>query len=144
MINSTLALFYERDIRKLIEEVQLFNDEENLWRIKPGINNPAGNLVLHITGGTNYWIGTQLADIGYVRHRSQEFSARGVERKLLIAGLEALIPMVKQVCESTDLDAEFPIPFDDAKRTNGYLLLQLLAHLNYHLGQVNYLRRMLE
>lgn len=34
MLNSILADFYERDIRKLIEEVNLFKNEEDLWRIQ--------------------------------------------------------------------------------------------------------------
>jgi uncharacterized damage-inducible protein DinB len=28
--------------------------------------------------------------------------------------------------------------------TTGFFLVHLLAHLSYHLGQINYLRRMLE
>lgn len=42
------------------------------------------------------------------------------------------------------MEAEYPLIFDDMKVSNSYLLLQLSLHLNYHLGQVNYLRRMLE
>ncbi len=54
MLNSTLGGFYERDLRKLIEEINLFKDEENLWKTFGSIKNPAGNLALHIIGGSNY------------------------------------------------------------------------------------------
>lgn len=147
MLNNILANFYERDILKLIEEIKLFKEEENLWKTKGSIKNSAGNLVLHIIGGSNYLIGTTLAKTGYVRNRDLEFSQRGVERKILVAQLEDLIVLIKKTINDfsrEDMEAEYPLIFDGAKRSNSYLLVQLLAHLNYHLGQVNYLRRVLE
>ena len=144
MLNNTLALFYERDLRKFIEEINLFRNEENLWRTQGSVKNPAGNLALHIIGGTNYLFGTILAKTGYVRNRDQEFTRKDVRRKDLVTNLEALIPLIKRTLDTIDIDAEYPIMFDDAKRTNGYVLTQLALHLNYHLGQVNYLRRVLE
>jgi hypothetical protein len=144
MLNTLLANFYERDLRKLIEEVNLFSNEENLWRTHGSIKNASGNLVLHLIGGLNYLIGTQLAQTGYVRHRDQEFTTKDVAKKVLIAELEALIPMITKTVSSQDMEADYPIPFDDATRSKWYVLMQLSLHLNYHLGQVNYLRRMLE
>jgi len=144
MLSNVLADFYERDIRKLIEEVNLFKSEENLWRTEGSVKNASGNLVLHIIGGMNYLIGTTLGRTGYVRDRDGEFTRKGVAKKDLIKQLEALIPMVKGVITAVDMDADYPMIFDDATRSNSYLLVQLLAHLNYHLGQVNYLRRVLE
>ena len=144
MLNTTLATFYERDIRKLIDELNLFKDEANLWRTVGSVKNSAGNLALHIIGGTNYLFGTTLAHTGYVRNRNQEFSIRGVDRKQLVAQLAALIPLINNTLNALDMSAEYPLMFDDAKRTNTYVLTQLALHLNYHLGQVNYLRRILE
>jgi hypothetical protein len=147
MLNVILANFYERDIRKLIEEIALFKNEENIWKTKGSVKNSPGNLVLHIVGGTNYLIGATLGKTGYVRDRDQEFAIKGVERKELIAQLEELIVMIKNILNGFNqakMEAEYPIIFDGAKRSNSYLLVQLLAHLNYHLGQVNYLRRILE
>ena len=147
MLNNLLATFYERDIRKLIEEVNLFSNEDNLWRAHGSVRNTSGNLVLHIIGGLNYLVGTQLAQTGYVRNRDQEFTSKGVERKYLVTGLEELIPMINKTLNAftqEGMDAEYPLIFDDMKVSNSYVLLQLLLHLNYHLGQINYLRRMLE
>ena len=147
MLNNLLATFYERDIRKLIEEVNLFSNEDNLWRTHGSVKNTSGNLVLHITGGLNYLVGTQLAQTGYVRNRDQEFTSKGVKKEYLIAGLEELIPMINKTLNAftqEDMEAEYPLIFDDMKVSNSYVLLQLLLHLNYHLGQINYLRRMLE
>lgn len=147
MLNNILANFYERDIRKLIEEINLFKNEENIWRTAGSVKNSCGNLVLHIIGGMNYLIGTTLAQTNYVRNRDQEFIRKHVERKELVAQLEALISLINQTLNALmpeQMEAEFPMFFDKPKTSVSYVLMQLLAHLNYHLGQVNYLRRILE
>ena len=144
MLNSVLANFYERDIRKLIEEVNLFRNEEDLWRTQGSVKNASGNLVLHIIGGLNHFIGATLAQTRYVRNRDQEFISKDVARKDLVAQLEELIPMINETVNAQHIEAEYPLIFDDAKRSNGYVLVQLSLHLNYHLGQVNYLRRIFE
>ena len=147
MLNNILAGFYERDIRKLIEEVNLFSNEEDLWRTYGSVKNSGGNLALHIIGGLNYLIGVTLAHSGYIRNRDQEFTQKGVPRKQLVAQLEELILMINQTLNNLtqeQMDADFPIFFDKPNTSTNYVLVQLLAHLNYHLGQVNYLRRTLE
>ncbi|MEJ0101592.1 MAG: DUF1572 family protein [Bacteroidota bacterium] len=147
MLNSVLASFYERDIRKLIEEVNLFKNEGDLWRTQGSVKNSSGNLVLHIVGGTNYLIGATLAHTGYIRNRDQEFIRKDVARKDLVVQLEELIQMISKTLNGLtpeEMEAEFPVFFDKPKTSTSYVLIQLLAHLNYHLGQVNYLRRIFE
>ena len=147
MLNNILANFYERDLRKLIEEINLFKNEEDLWKTAGSVKNSCGNLALHLIGGLNYLIGTTLAQTNYVRNRDQEFIRKDVERKELVAQLEELISLINQTLTaltSEQMEAEFPIFFDKPKTSVSYVLVQLLAHLNYHLGQVNYLRRVLE
>jgi Protein of unknown function (DUF1572) len=147
MLNSVLASFYERDIRRLIEEVNSFEDEKDLWRTQGSIRNSCGNLVLHVIGGLNHLIGATLAQTEYVRDRDQEFIRKGVERKDLVAQLEELIPMIRGTLNALtpeQLEADYPIFFDQPNSSTNYVLVQLLIHLNYHLGQVNYLRRILD
>jgi hypothetical protein len=147
MINNILSEFYERDIRKLIDEINMFRVEENVWKVQGSVKNSCGNLLLHIIGGLNFLIGTRLGNTGYVRDREQEFTARGVSRAELVSQLEALIPMIGRTLNGltkAEMEAEYPAFFDKPGATNSYVLIQLLAHLNYHLGQVNYLRRILE
>src|SRR5882672_1250471 len=130
MLNSILAGFYERDIRKLTEEVNLFRNEEDLWRTQGSVKNSSGNLVLHIIGGMNYLIGATLAQTGYVRDRDQEFIRKGVERKDLVAQLEELIPMINATVNALtpgQMEAEYPIFFDKPKTSTGYVLMQLLV-----------------
>lgn len=147
MLNTILAGFYDRDIRRLIEEVNLFSNEEDLWKTQGTVKNSAGNLALHIIGGLNYLIGTTLAQTGYVRNRDQEFTRKGVPRKELVAQLGQLIPMITGTLNAFTpqrMEDLYPFMFDDKDVPNSYVLVQLLAHLNYHLGQVNYLRRVFE
>ncbi len=147
MLNSVLSNFYERDLRKLIDEVKSFKDEKNLWRTAGSVKNSSGNLVLHIIGGLNHRIGTTLAKSGYVRDRDQEFILKDVERKELVFRLEELILVIKKTFNALtleEMEAEYPVFFDEPKTSVSYVLIQLLVHLNYHLGQVNYLRRILE
>lgn len=144
MLNSVLVNFYERDIRKLIEEVSLYKEEKNLWETRGSVKNSTGNLVLHIIGGMNYLIGSLLAHTGYVRYRDLEFIRKGVDRKELVTQLEQLIPLIVNTLNTIHLEADYPIEFDGEIRSNSYVLVQLSLHLNYHLGQVNYLRRIME
>jgi hypothetical protein len=147
MLNTILAELYEGDLRKMIEEVNLFKDEENLWRTQGSVKNSCGNLVLHITGGLNHYFGATLAHTEYVRDRDQEFIKKGVKREELVAQLEQVIPMMNETLNALtpeQMEAEFPIFFDKPNTSVSYVAIRMLAHLGYHLGQVNYLRRVLE
>ena len=147
MLNETLSDFYERDISKLIEEINLFKNDENIWKTTGSIKNSCGNLVLHIIGGMNYLIGATLANTGYIRNRDEEFTKKEIPKSELVAKLKDLSQMIKRTLGKFDdvrLEAPYPIFFDKPGASTGYVLTQLSLHLNYHLGQVNYLRRMLE
>jgi Protein of unknown function (DUF1572) len=147
MTNIEIANLYERDIRNLINELNLFKHEENIWRTTGTIKNSCGNIALHIIGGLNYLIGATFSHTGYIRNRDEEFSKKGIARKIIVTQLEEIIITInKAVLQLTpnQLAAVYPIFFDKEAVTNSYVLTQLLLHINYHLGQVNYLRRTLE
>jgi len=143
---TELAELYRRDILKLQEEIENFKAERNLWQKADGVNNPAGNLALHITGGLNWLIGTMLGNTGYVREREKEFSSCDIPKEQLIAGLDELAAMVYRVLSGLSQEAfgsEYPLDFL-GKRSVHFYMVNFYGHLNYHLGQVNYLRRILE
>jgi hypothetical protein len=147
MLASEIAGLYDRDLRRLIEEIGLFKNDENLWKTHGAIKNSSGTLVLHIIGGLNHLIGATLAHTGYERRRELEFTNNPVERTYLVNQLENLLAMVTATVKAMtpkQIDASYPQFFDKDNATNSYVLTQLLLHLNYHLGQVNYLRRALE
>jgi hypothetical protein len=124
----------------------LFQKEENLWKTASSVKNSCGNLVLHITGGLNYHIGAQLGGTAYQRKRESEFSSQAPKAKLIseIEQLKLIVSATLTKMSEDDFVSEFPIIFDDQKQTKAYVLIQLLLHLNYHLGQINYLRRILD
>jgi hypothetical protein len=142
-----IANFYQRDIQKVIDEIRLFRVEENIWNTVGSINNSSGNLTLHLIGGLNYLIGSILAKTDYVRNRDTEFTVKGVNKGQLIEQLQELNSLLDKTINSLtpeQLENPFPIFFDKENATINYVLIQLLLHINYHLGQINYLRRTLE
>jgi hypothetical protein len=145
-MNTDLTELFERDLLKLKSELSSFKNEENIWLKADGISNSAGTLTLHLVGNLNYYIGTQLGDTGYVRNREQEFSLTGVPQKKLVASIKDLIDVIKAALPGLtpeQLEAIYPQEFYGHKSTAFYLM-HFYGHLNYHLGQVNYLRRVLE
>lgn len=147
MLNNILAAFFERDINKMIEEIKAFKKDENIWRTSGTIKNSCGNLALHIIGGSNYLIGKQLGRTDFIRNRDNEFIEKNIPRDFLISELEKLRILIRKIFTNLteqEMESDFPIPFDNANNPTSYVLIQLLTHLNYHLGQINYLRRALE
>ena len=145
-MENYLAELFVRDLTKLRDEVKKFKDDENIWRKEDGISNTAGTLVVHLVGSLNYTIGELVGHNGSVPDRVKEFTAIDVPKDELVAAVEKLIAVVDQsltgITQQT-LDAEYPL---DAfgKRSTAFYLSHFYGHLNYHLGQVNYLRRILE
>ena len=134
-----------RDLATLRREVELYPDEAALWRVRPGTANPAGNLALHVAGNLQFFLGGQLGHSGYVRDRDWEFAARDLPRARVLQELDAAAKAVDEALSALDpalLDREFPVPLGDRRLSTGMVLLTLVAHLDYHLGQVNYHRRM--
>jgi hypothetical protein len=141
-----ITVFYERDLDKLIEEINLYKNENDIWKTKEGINNSAGNLMLHLVGNLNHFIGKTLGNSDYVRKRDEEFSLKNIPREKLISDLNSLKETIKNTLpklSDEDLKKDFPLKIRDETFSTENMLIYLLAHLNYHLGQVNYLRRLL-
>jgi len=146
MIHIFSTLFY-RDLNKLKTEIMLYTKEENLWITEKNISNTAGNLCLHISGNLNHFIGKQLGGTDYIRDRALEFSAKNVARASLLEGIEETIEMVEETFGKMDpsiLNTTYPIEVFGEPVTTGYFLTHLATHLSYHLGQINYHRRLLD
>ncbi len=137
--------FFERDLNKLIEELNLYKTGEDIWKIKDGISNSAGTLSLHLVGNLKHFIGTALGKTGYVRERDKEFSLRDIPRDQLVMDVKDTIYVLKNTLSrlsEEDMEKDFPLPINNSVSSTATVLIYLLAHLNYHLGQVNYHRRL--
>jgi hypothetical protein len=145
-LQQNLAELFRRDLTRLAQEIESFPDDDSLWRTLPGIANCAGNLALHLEGNLREYVGHRLGGIPYHRDRPREFSDRNVPRAELITRVKSLVPMVPDVVAKlteTQLDSIFPEEHWGAPRVTRLFILHILAHLNYHLGQIDYLRRVL-
>jgi uncharacterized damage-inducible protein DinB len=133
-----------RELRALRRELEAYPDERDLWRPVPGASNTAGTLALHLAGGLRHFIGATLGGDGYVRDRAAEFVARDVPRRELIERIEAAAAAVERTLAALPegrLDEPYPERVAGVTLTTGDFLVHLVAHLAYHLGQVDYHRR---
>lgn len=136
----------ERDLNKLEVEINLYTSEASIWKIDGQIKNSAGNLCLHLCGNLQHYIGAILGKTGYIRNRDNEFTATGLTQSELVAEIQRTKIAVKSTLEKTVpsiLLREYPEKVFDYPMTTSYFLIHLTAHLGYHLGQVNYHRRLL-
>jgi hypothetical protein len=110
----------------------------------PGISNVGGTLVLHLAGNLQHYLGARLGQTGYVRDRAAEFARRDVPRAELIQEIEAARAAVKVALAGSlapDLEAQFPEQISGKSFVTGDYLVHLATHFAYHLGQVDYHRR---
>ncbi len=141
-IHSELISLFTRDLRRVAQEIEAFPTDESLWQTAPGVTNSAGNLALHLEGNLREYIGRQLGGIAYTRQRPLEFSTTGLTRAEVAARIDAVRETIIPTLATADLDALFPENVLGQPLTTRQFVLHLLGHLNYHLGQIDYLRLM--
>jgi len=146
---AQLEKLYLRDLDRLKAEITAYNNAAIMWQTPGGISNSAGNLCLHLIGNLNHFIGTHLGGTSYVRQRPLEFSEKNIPVSTMVAQIDDLKIVISNALtdlDSAQLGADFPIlVFGDQRQvTIGFMLQHLLGHLNYHLGQINYHRRLLD
>ena len=147
MTVNELITFFENDLNNLITEIGLYKNEENIWRIEKSISNSAGNLTLHLIGNLHTFIGKEIGRTNYIRNRELEFTHKKVPRIELINSINTTLEMVKKSLLSItneELKNDYPILKFSKVETNEYLLVHLIKHLTYHLGQINYHRRLID
>jgi len=147
MTLDILKSLYNRDLQKLKVEIESYQNEESLWKIDNNILNSGGNLCLHLLGNLNTYIGAELGESGYVRHRDLEFSLKDIPKTELLERLDSLIKIVDSTLANLsedDLKKDYPTEALGYQMTTEYFLIHLLSHLSYHLGQINYHRRLLD
>jgi uncharacterized damage-inducible protein DinB len=148
MISDTLIELFNRDLSKLKDELNLYTEEGKIWELKGEIKNSAGNLALHLLGNLNHFIGAILGENGYVRNRDAEFSEKYVPRNQITDNIDKTIKMIKSVLSKirdADIKKDCPVEVlkNKGKMSTEFFLIHLAGHLNYHLGQVNYHRRLI-
>jgi hypothetical protein len=147
MLIETIKMLFTRDLDRLKSEITLYQNENNIWKIQEGITNSGGNLCLHLLGNLNTYIGAEFGKTGYVRNRPLEFSLKDISRAELLSKIEETTVVVYNALNAIkeeDLKMEYPLLVLKDKTSIEFLLIHLTTHLAYHLGQINYHRRLLE
>ena len=147
VMKEALIELFDRDLKKLKQEIESYNDESVLWKTEKAIQNSGGNLCLHIIGNLKTYIGNGLLGTGYVRQRDFEFCAKHVDRNELYKEIDETIDIVNQgICtiRQETFTANFPMIVWEKETGMAFTLIHLHGHLNYHLGQINYHRRILD
>jgi uncharacterized damage-inducible protein DinB len=142
-----LTQLFERDLEKLKTEITSYKTPSIMWGVTGDISNSAGNLCLHICGNLQHFIGSVLGISGYKRDRDSEFSRKNIPVDEIIKKIDHTIFTVKKTLNELDvnkLDEIYPINVFGKEMTTGFFLAHLTTHLNYHLGQINYHRRLLD
>lgn len=147
MLAETLKTLFNRDLNKLKSEIESYKDEANLWVIDKSIANSAGNLCLHLIGNLNTYIGATLGGSNYIRNRELEFSLKDIPKQMLIKMIEETTSIVIETLDKItpeQINSEYPLLVFNEKTSTAYFLVHLTTHLSYHLGQINYHRRLLD
>lgn len=147
MLAGALKTLFTRDLQKLKQEIASYKNEEVMWLIEKSISNSAGNLCLHLIGNLNAYIGVGIARTDFIRNRELEFSLKNIPRAKLIECIEETIIIVENGLDTLSdeqMKGNFPIVIWEQESGMAYTLIHLATHLNYHLGQINYHRRLLD
>jgi hypothetical protein len=147
MVIESLKVLFNRDLNKLKFEIESYEFEKQIWVIDKNISNSAGNLCLHLIGNLNTYIGAEIGKTDYVRNRPLEFSLKDIPKSELISKIESTIDVINKSLDSLtekNLEQIYPQIVFEKEMTTGFFLIHLSAHLAYHLGQINYHRRLLD
>jgi len=147
MLIESLKTVLKRDLIQLKTEIESYQNESDIWTIQKGIANSAGNLCLHLVGNLNTYIGAEFGKTGYIRNRPLEFSLKDIPRAELIQKIEETIVVVDNALNTLseeELKKEYPLLVFENNSSTEFILIHLTTHLAYHLGQINYYRRLLE
>lgn len=147
MLIETLKILFNRDLNKLKFEIESYEFEKQIWAVDKNISNSAGNLTLHLIGNINTYIGAEIGKTGYIRNRPLEFSLKDIPRSELIEKIEDTISVVNNALDTlteADLNSIYPQIVFEKEMTTGFFLVHLATHLAYHVGQINYHRRLLD
>ena len=141
-MQDILADFFERDLKSFEENLSKVPGNL-LWYAPEGVTNSAGILTQHITGNLMFYVGAVLGGVEFQRDRNRELSNTGVSADELMEGLrraKQTVPGIIRGLTDDQLSSPYPAKISFPYSTHQFMV-HLYGHLSYHLGQLNYLRR---
>ena len=145
-MTESLNKVIQGNLQQLKKEMSAYNNEEDIWALDGEILNTAGNLCLHLCGNLQHFIGTVLGNSGYVRQRDAEFSTKNVSVSELLMLIDNTMEVISSTLSTLDDDSLaqlYPENISKSPMTTEHMLIHLTSHLGYHIGQINYHRRLI-
>jgi len=140
-----LTRIFIRDLEALGNELDAYPDDVSLWATPPGASNSGGNLALHLVGNLQHFVGAQLGKSGYLRDRDAEFRSRDVPRQQIHELIRTTIDVVNRTIPALTpemLAADYPLGVANCRVKTEDFLFHLAVHFAYHLGQLDYHRKL--
>jgi uncharacterized damage-inducible protein DinB len=111
--------------------------DEQIWRRNCSNENAVGNLILHLCGNVQQWIGYSIGGDPDTRNRPAEFSATNAPRAELEEKLRATIE------HALDILRKFPpqrladvVQTQNGQSTALEAIYQVVGHFQQHAGQI--------
>lgn len=140
-LRTRITAVFPAQVRAAVEPL---TDEQIWWRPNEQ-SNSIGNLVLHLAGSLNHYLNRNIGGIDYTRDRAAEFAERRTIPKAelmavfddMVAGavrtFDALTP--ERLAEPSPEPTMHAVVMQD--------LVNILAHIANHAGQVVWIAKML-
>lgn len=142
-----ITIQYKKYFKSLKNEITQYENESAIWHVNSDIKNSAGTLTLHLCGNLNHNFGAVISGNGYVRNRDKEFTERNISKAELLRLITDTESTVLPVIESftpEKMAEQFPEILNDEDQTVYDAIIRFSFHFAYHLGQINYHRRLLK
>jgi hypothetical protein len=120
MLIETLRTLFNRDLNQLKKEIELYQNETDIWCVHKGIANSAGNLCIHLIGNLNTSIRVEFGKTNYIRNRALEFFLKNVPKAELLNKIEETKTIVDYAHISLTeemLQNEYPLLVFETKMT---------------------------
>ncbi len=149
LVHQIISEVRRRMVEESMMKLQACVDQlslEQLW-YRPNENTLSiGNTLLHLNGNVRQYILAGLAGGNDTRERSKEFNERSMIRKDDLMGpLKATIHEVDQYLDTIDIGNLTQVrPVQCFDESGVGILIHVVEHFSYHVGQVVYITKMLE
>jgi hypothetical protein len=138
-ISSDFAGYYKyiaAQVHKWVDPLT----QDQFWHNPFAYGNSAGHLILHLTGNLNYYIGAQLAETGYTRHRDREFTeAEKPEKAKVMSGFDQTMAMAVATIQKQKPD-DWTVPYSAEREPEAaerfMIFLRCAGHAYHHVGQL--------
>ena len=134
----------ESGIHRIIISLEKLSEEQIHYR--PNANsNSINNQILHLDGNVRQWLIATFTNQNDTRERESEFNPKNQKSRIelidILRKLEADVRLVFPLINEADLEEEKVVQcyFE----TQFSIVVHVIEHFSYHLGQITYITKML-